>query len=359
MLRVRHNTYHIDIHRPDGKRLRKATGIKVGERGGKKRAQELHDKIKNDLWGQAKLGDRPEYLWENAVVRWLEEHQHKKSLDKDIARLKILDQWLRGKRLAEIDRELVALIKRERSQQYKTQSRGKGRPPIITDQLVTPAEVNRMLSVLRSVLNEAEEWDWISKAPKVKLYTETEGVARWLHYDQAEKLLEKLPQPLSDMAALTLEIGLREQNIARMRVSEVDLRARLIHCVIKGGYPFACTLNDAAIEIIQRNMVVVSNNEEDWLFPNPDTGLPYVRLNNTSWATALRAANIKKFRWHDLRHTWASWHVQCGTDLYTLQQLGGWRSIQMVQRYAHLAPKNLEAAQAALKSRSRFRHADD
>lgn len=46
-------------------------------------------------------------------------------------------------------------------------------------------------------------------------------------------------------------------------------------------------------------------------------------------------------RWHDLRHTWASWHVQAGTPLLALKELGGWSSIDMVMRYAHLAPDHL------------------
>jgi len=52
-------------------------------------------------------------------------------------------------------------------------------------------------------------------------------------------------------------------------------------------------------------------------------------------------AGIDDFRWHDLRHTWASWHVQAGTPLHVLQELGGWETPAMVRRYAHLAPEHL------------------
>lgn len=54
-------------------------------------------------------------------------------------------------------------------------------------------------------------------------------------------------------------------------------------------------------------------------------------------------AGIENFRWHDLRHTWASWHVQSGTPLNVLQELGGWESVEMVQRYAHLGRSHLAA----------------
>jgi integrase len=55
----------------------------------------------------------------------------------------------------------------------------------------------------------------------------------------------------------------------------------------------------------------------------------------------LRRGKVKNFRWHDLRHTWASWHVQGGTPLFALQELGGWESSETVRRYAHLAADHL------------------
>ncbi len=60
-----------------------------------------------------------------------------------------------------------------------------------------------------------------------------------------------------------------------------------------------------------------------------------------AWKAALGRAGIADFRWHDLRHTWASWHVQVDTPLNALQELGGWESADMVRRYAHLAPDHL------------------
>lgn len=63
--------------------------------------------------------------------------------------------------------------------------------------------------------------------------------------------------------------------------------------------------------------------------------------NNHAWKKALARAGIENFGWHDLRHTWASWHVQNGTPLHIQQELGGWSSYEMVQRYAHLSPGQL------------------
>jgi integrase len=65
----------------------------------------------------------------------------------------------------------------------------------------------------------------------------------------------------------------------------------------------------------------------------------------------LKRAEIEKFRFHDLRHTWASWHVMNGTSLQELMELGGWKSYEMVLRYAHLAPEHLSDAAARIERR--------
>jgi integrase len=66
-----------------------------------------------------------------------------------------------------------------------------------------------------------------------------------------------------------------------------------------------------------------------------------LQVSTKAWYAALERAGIADFRWHDLRHTWASWHVQQGTPLYALQELGGWESPEMVRRYAHFAAEHL------------------
>jgi len=64
-------------------------------------------------------------------------------------------------------------------------------------------------------------------------------------------------------------------------------------------------------------------------------------IYNHAWQKACRRAGLDGLRFHDLRHTWASWHVQAGTPLP--QQLGGWASYQMVLRYAHLGRDHIAA----------------
>jgi integrase len=70
-------------------------------------------------------------------------------------------------------------------------------------------------------------------------------------------------------------------------------------------------------------------------------GKRITQVSTKAWYAALEKAGIEDFRWHDLRHTWASWHVQSGTPLFALQEMGGWSSAEMVRRYAHLAADHL------------------
>ena len=70
-------------------------------------------------------------------------------------------------------------------------------------------------------------------------------------------------------------------------------------------------------------------------------GKPIGQVNTKAWRKTVKKAGIVDFRWHDLRHTWASWHVQYGTPDRALQELGRWESVEMVRRYAHLGREHL------------------
>jgi integrase len=77
-------------------------------------------------------------------------------------------------------------------------------------------------------------------------------------------------------------------------------------------------------------------------------GEPIEQVNTKAWTGALKRAGIADFRWHDLRHTFATWHRQAGTPTHELQRLGSWKTGAMVERYAHVAPEALQSAAARL-----------
>ena len=140
------------------------------------------------------------------------------------------------------------------------------------------------------------------------------------------------------MAEFSLLTGLRESNVVNLGWNQLDMQRKCawIHAdQAKGKKAIAVPLNSEAIAVIQSQI----GKHQDKVFTFK--GKPIKGCNNHAWCKALKRVGIEDFRWHDLRHTWASWHVQNGTPLHILQELGGWSSYEMVKRYAHLSPAHL------------------
>ncbi len=251
-----------------------------------------------------------------------EERGHKKSIADDKHHLKRLHRHLAGKQLHTINRALIDAITRSR------QADG-----------VTNATINRTLEVLRAILRVAEhEWDWIDRAPHVRLLSEPKRRVRWLTYKEADRLLAELPPHLADMASFSLQTGLREANVCGLTWSQVDLdraHAWKHPDETKTGAAIPIPLSQTALEILKR----CHGDHPTFVFGYK--GKPVSRANNHAWRKALQRAGIENFRWHDLRHTWASWHRINGTPLHVLQELGAWESEEMVRRYAHFSAEHL------------------
>lgn len=106
----------------------------------------------------------------------------------------------------------------------------------------------------------------------------------------------------------------------------------------KAKKAIAVPLNEDAITILKNQI----GKHMEYVFTYQ--GKRITQVNTKAWRKALSRVGIQNFRWHDLRHTWASWHVQNGTTLQELQVLGGWSSFEMVLRYAHLSSDHLRNA---------------
>ena len=288
----------------------------------KAKARELHDKLKASLWEQDRLGIRPRYSWNEAVVRYVVESTHKASLSADQAHLRWLDRFLGGLTLGAIDRNLLEEIIAARLAQGAAH-----------------ATVNRTVEVIRAVLRKAAfEWDWIDKVPKFRMLPEPKRRVRFLTRDEAHRLIVELPEHLAAMARFSLETGLRRSNVTGLQWSQVDLARRTawIHAdQAKGKRPIAVPLSNTAVVILREQRDRHSTHV--FCF----RGKPITQVSTKAWYQALKRAGITDFRWHDLRHTWASWHAQAGTPLHVLQELGGWESVEMVRRYAHFSSEHL------------------
>lgn len=294
----------------------------------KRKATEFHDRLKAERWEQDKLGAKPRRTWEEAVLKFLDESAHKRTHDRDKSILRWLDSVLSGKYLDEIDRTLIDQIKATRAK------------------IATQSTANRYLAVIRTVLRKAcYEWEWVDRVPKVSLFREKDGRIRSLTPDEFSKLLSELPPHLADMALFSVATGLRQANVSQLEWSEINLE--LLHAVIpsekyKNGKAHPVPLNEAAMEVIKRKV----GEHPTYVFTF--RGKPVTQVSTKAWREALIRAGIDNFRWHDLRHTFATWHRQAGTPTHELQRLGGWKTLSMVERYAHVAPEGLQVAASRL-----------
>jgi len=288
----------------------------------KAKAQEYHDKLTASLWDQDRLGIKPRRTWNETVVRYLAETTHKASQVSDKTHLRWLDRFLNGVTLDAINRGVLDKIMAARMAEG-----------------VRNSSVNRVMEVVRVVLRKAAyEWEWLDRVPRVRMLPEAKRRIRWITQDEAGRLIAALPEHLAAMVRFSLETGLRRANVTGLEWSQVDLARRTawIHPdQAKARKAIAVPLSAAAVIVIREQIGKHLTHVFSY------RGHSVTQVNTKAWRSVLERVGISEFRWHDLRHTWASWHVQAGTPLHVLQELGGWECVEMVRKYAHLSSEHL------------------
>lgn len=156
---------------------------------------------------------------------------------------------------------------------------------------------------------------------------------RWITPEEVIRLLTELPLHQRDIVLFALSTGLRQANVVELAWQQVDLKrctAWIPGDKAKGKEDIHISLSQFSVDLLQRQL----GKHPEKVFTY--AGKPVSQVNTRGWRSALKRAGIENFRWHDLRHTWASWLVQSGTPMYDLQEMGGWKSSEMVRRYAKL-----------------------
>ena len=279
-------------------------------------AKELHDIRRGELWRQGVLKERPKKTWADAAARWLVERAHKRSIADDQGKLAALAPALAPRQLSEIGRDLIEYC-------------------LPTD--VSPATRNRYRALIRAILRAAvREWNWLDKEPCLRAEAEPRRRVAYLTRPQADALISALPAHYRPAIRFALLTGLRKSNAMELDWADVDLDRGMV------------IVNAEDAKAGQRILVPLNAQARELLAQIPHrTGRVFdcpVRVSPSVWKSATKQAGVEGFRFHDLRHTWASWHAMAGTPLSVLQELGGWHSAAMVQRYAHLSPEHLAAA---------------
>lgn len=304
-----------------------------------KQALELHDQERAKAWRERRLGDKPRRLWSDGVERWMKEHEHKKSSREDVRFKAFWDEQFESRGIVyldEIDPDVVGdVIDVLRERQNRN---GEG---------LANGTINRYLSFLRAVINAcAREYMWLGVNPKFPTFEESERL-RYITHDEFMRLMSALPQPYQAMSLFAVMTGLRRSNVTGLKWSQVNLTRRIATFpgqVMKNGNPFSIPLNDVAVEVIKAQV----GQHDTLIFPRSDGG-QIMDIPPKMWKTALEKAGITDFRWHDLRHTWASWLRQDGETLDRIQELGGWEDESMVRRYAHLDVSHLSSSARRLE----------
>ncbi len=307
----RGETWWVDIASPNGKRVREST-----KTSNKQLALKMEAKMKVDLFNQHQMGvvaDRP---FKEAVKYYLEIKHDNRTIDEYQNQLEWWNEQFKDVTLQRIDEDKIvnAILKKRK------------------EDGISNARCNRYLAVLRATLRAAHNRKWILRVPTFKLYSEPKERVRWLDDDEVSRLMDACPQKWRGMVRLSLMTGLRQSNVRAMRWEWVDLERATLTIpgeFFKNGKDFAIPLTGEAVNVIRENVGI----HPEFVFSQDGNVMP--SISSRTWKNTLAKAGIENFRWHDLRHTWASRMAQAGVPTQALQKLGGWQSMAMVNKYAH------------------------
>jgi len=249
---------------------------------------------------------------------------NKKSSRRDVTSINNLKPFFEGKYLHEVTPLDMEKYKRRRQGQ------------------VSNATVNREVACLKHIFTKAIEWGIVKKNPgrKVKLLQERNTRLRYLDEKEIGRVYDTCAAHLRPIVIIALNTGMRKEEILSLRWKDVDFRSRTISILdTKNGESREIPMNDIV------NQTLVSTKrilDSPWVFCKRN-GKRYGNVRK-AFEGARKRAGIVDFRFHDLRHTFASHLVMAGVDLRTVQELLGHKSFEMTLRYAHLSPEHKKAA---------------
>ena len=203
-----------------------------------------------------------------------------------------------------------------------------------------PATANRKLTVLKHMIKKGTDWgitseEILKRVRKVKQLKEENTRLRFLTIEECQTLIDCCAPHLKPIVTVALHTGMRRGEILGLRWEQVDLKHGFILLdVTKNGSRREIPIDNTLEEMFNR---LPRGLESVYVFTDPRTGEPYKSVQ-TSFETALRKAEIRDFRFHDLRHTFASHLVMAGVDLTSVREFLGHKTLTMTIRYAHLAP---------------------
>jgi integrase len=301
----------------EGKRIQRSL-----ETGNRRLAERIHAKVLTDIiegrYFEAVLAKTTRF--EVMAQRYLAERAH----SRDPYTVKHLMNFFRGLTLFEVTTPLVDQYRQVRLRSVK------------------PATVYQELALLRRMFNVAiNEWEWIKDNPVARLsfsVGNTNARDRWLTLDEEKALLENATSPtwLKTLLVVALHTGMRRGEILSLAWQDVDLARRTITVVkSKNGQKRTIPLSQPLWDALNATRV---RDIRGRVFPVSGSRL------RDAFKEVLKKAVIGNFRFHDLRHTFATRLVQGGVDIYKVKELLGHKTLMMTARYAHHYPESLRGS---------------
>ncbi len=333
--------------------------------------------------GGLKAAPAERHTFEELVAYWFEHRatENRGGRDERGTIATHLTPVLGGVEVREIDRaKLDAVRARLDAARIGVKGRNRGKPDV-KGKPYAPRTIQKVLTLLGSMLRLAEELGWISRVPRIRKPSVAQHEVKrgWLRTDaEVARLLtaaqafdaddeaarqrgQQIKGPREErthapgvlpLYATAVYAGLRLGELAALRWTDVDLERGQLRVsrshgrkTTKGGYARTVPIIDALAPILRA-----------WRLRSPGL-LVFPNVNGTQrdeadrvWRETLAAVRERAglprldpdenpITFHSLRHTWASHLVMRGVDLYTLMKMGGWKSYAMVQVYAHLVPE--------------------
>ena len=303
-----------------GRKTRESTGT-----ADKAKAKEFERVLQERLWRRAKLGDRAAISWREVTQRWLTDSKRARKRDREFL------TWLQPKIG---DYPLSAVADGDALEELRKDGLEEG---------WSHSTVDRMMRTVRSILKKCVVWRLLESAPHVPQYGEEDSEPRFLTPEQFRRLVEELPPHLKVAARFAVLTLLRMRSQSRLTWDRIDMEAKrawIPGAQMKMHRTHGFPLSSAAVEVLRETRALFPNGDRVFQYDNR----PVDDFNTAAFKKAAGRAGVLPLRWHDLRHTGASWAVQNGTTLQELQVLGDWKSYRSVLKYAFLAPENAVSA---------------
>lgn len=205
-----------------------------------------------------------------------------------------------------------------------------------------PASINKNISLLKAMFKKAIDWsmveeDILKRVRNCKLLQENNRRLRYLTKEECKKIINSCEPHLKPIVITAINTGMRKGEILNLKWDNVDLKNGFILLdITKNGERREIPINDTLKSILQG---ITRRLDIPFVFYDNKSGKPYQDIKR-SFATAVRRSKIHDFKFHDLRHTFASHLIMAGIDLTTVKELLGHKDIKMTMRYAHLAPSH-------------------